>query len=273
MRAWRLGGVLVALLLVLAACGGDDDDTATTAGGDPSATSSTAGAAPTTTVADDDDDDGGEVGSIGDMPDECREVFVDYLRAIEPHVEDIDFETATLADLGALGELIESDPALAEFDQRIDDLECPDLSEPDSDEVREELLAIAESEAPGTVPFVEYSIELAASFGGTDDGTGGGDQRRLRGQHRSRPGVHRCRRHHERPHPFRREHRRSSHLGGAVRLPGGAARGVLHPTRRRGIPQRLTPAGEPGWRSPCGRRERPSTGARCASPPGRPKCC
>ncbi len=171
MRALRLGGVLVALLLVLAACGGDDDDTATTAGGDPS---STAGAAPTTTVADDDDDDdGGEVGSIGDMPDECREVFIDYLRAIEPHVEDIDFETATLGDLGALGELIESDPALAEFDQRIDDLECPDLSEPDSEEVREELLAIAESEAPGTVPFVEYSMELAASFGGTDDGTGG----------------------------------------------------------------------------------------------------
>ncbi|MET0831740.1 MAG: hypothetical protein ABWY62_05105, partial [Acidimicrobiia bacterium] len=172
MRAWKLGGVLVALRLVLAACGGDDDDTTTTAGGDPSATSSTAGAAPTTTVAE--DDDNGEVGSIDDMPEECRDLFVDYLRAIEPHVEDIDFATATLEDLGALGELIESDPALAEFEERIDDLECPDLSDPNSEQAREELLAIAESEAPGTVPFVEYSMELAASFGGTDDGTGGG---------------------------------------------------------------------------------------------------
>ncbi len=172
MRAWRLGGVLVALLLVLAACGGDDDDTATTAGGDPAATSSTAGAAPTTTVAED-DDDGGEVGSIGDMPEECRDLMVDYLRAIEPHVEGIDFETITLADLNALGEAIEADATLTEFEERIDDLECPDLSEPDSEQARDELLAIAESEAPGTVPFVAYSLELAASFGGTDDGTGG----------------------------------------------------------------------------------------------------
>jgi hypothetical protein len=172
MRALRLGGVLVALLLVLAACGGDDDDSSTTAG-DPSATtSSTAGAAPTTTVVEDDDDNG-EVGSIDDMPEECRDLFVDYLRAIEPHVEGIDFDTATLEDLGALGELIESDPALAEFEERIDDLECPDLSDTDSDEVRDELVAIAESEAPGTVAFVEYSMELAAQFGGTDDGTGG----------------------------------------------------------------------------------------------------
>ena len=172
MRALRLGGVLVALLLVLAACGGDDDDSSTTAGDPTASTSSTAGAAPTTTVAEDDDDNG-EVGSIGDMPDECRDLLVDYLRAIEPHVEDIDFETATLDDLATLGEVIETDPALLEFEESIDDLECPDLSDADADEAREELLAIAESEAPGAVAFVEYSMELAASFGGTGDTTGG----------------------------------------------------------------------------------------------------
>jgi hypothetical protein len=173
-RAWRLGGVLVALLLVLAACGGDDDDTATTVGDDPSATSTTAAAAPTTTIAD--DDDNGEVGSIGDMPEECRDVMVDYLQAIEPHVEDVDFETITLDELSTLGETIESDPALADFEARIDELECPDLSEPDSEQAREELLAIAESEAPGTVAFVAYSLDLAASFGaGEETGEASGD--------------------------------------------------------------------------------------------------
>jgi hypothetical protein len=172
MRAWRLGGVLVALLLVLAACGGDDDDTTTTVGDDPSATSTTVEAAPTTTVAVDDDDDNGEVGSIGEMPEECRDVMVDYLQAIEPHVEDVDFETITLDELSTLGETIESDPALADFEARIDELECPDLSDPDSEQAREELLAIAESEAPGTVAFVAYSLDLAASFGAGDDSGG-----------------------------------------------------------------------------------------------------
>lgn len=178
MRTLRSGGVLLALVLVLAACGGDDDggDSASTTAADAApATSTSAAPEVTTTTADDGDDDGSDdLVGLGDMPDECRDAFADYLRAIEPAVADLDFAAMTLAELNTV--FTDLEPVLTDFDEQMEGLDCPDLDTAD-DAVREDVLAFVEDEAPGAVAFVAYSMDIAENFTGGDDGdsTASGD--------------------------------------------------------------------------------------------------
>ncbi len=137
MQALRTS-MVVALVALLAACGG---------GGD---------AAETTTTA-------AETGSAGtvdmdDMPQECIDALVGYLRAIEPTVEQIDFETTTADDLEALG--TELDTVGEEYSTVIEELDCPEPAG-SSEEAFAAIVEIAESEAPGTVGYLEWVQSFA----------------------------------------------------------------------------------------------------------------
>jgi len=159
MRAMRVFTLLLAVGLV--ACAGDGDavttvagDVTTTEAGDPTTTS-----ADTTTTTTADEDDGGTA-SFDDMPAECVEALVGYLRAIEPVVENADFESATAADLEALGTDIEA--VSEEFSTQIEELDCPDLEEADDEQALAAVIALAEREAPGTVGYLEWIQSFAS---------------------------------------------------------------------------------------------------------------
>ncbi len=156
--------VLLALMLVLAACGGGDDGSDTTTGDTSAAGSDTTvgGTDTTTTATSPDDADQPVVSSLDDIPQECVDAFVDYLRAIEPTVEGIDFDTATSNDLDQL--FTDLEPIEEEFDASTLDLACPDLD--DDVDVFPALIEIASREAPGTVGFLEVIASLVGAAGG-----------------------------------------------------------------------------------------------------------
>ncbi|MGH8947694.1 MAG: hypothetical protein ACRDXF_02455 [Acidimicrobiia bacterium] len=138
---------IIVLAVALAACGGD--------GGD-----STTPAETTTTEA----VDQGNAGTVDfdDMPQECIDAVVGYLQAIEPAVEDVDFDTTTGEDLEALG--TELDALSEDYTTAIEDLDCPDPSGSD-DEAFAAIIELAEAEAPGTVGYLQWIQGFAAGFG------------------------------------------------------------------------------------------------------------
>jgi hypothetical protein len=159
----------VVLALLLAACGGSGgDDITTIAGSGDDATTTTSG------------DDGGGGGSIDidDIPRECLDAFGNFLRTIEPAVEDFDFDNANLADLQQLS--TELEPLTAEYEGTIGDADCDELDLDASDEEAFEfMIDFAEDEAPGTVAYFEWIRDFAIGAGGglgdDDGGTATGD--------------------------------------------------------------------------------------------------
>jgi hypothetical protein len=151
--------LLILLIAVVTACGGT---AATTTEAEPDETTTT-----TTTAAPVDeaggDNESGETVDFADMPQECIDAFVDFLRAIEPTVEGFDFENATIEDMETMGTELE---AVAEGPTAdMESLDCPDPSGTD-EETFTAMIDIAEREAPGTVAYFEWIEELAGSFGG-----------------------------------------------------------------------------------------------------------
>ena len=143
MRVFRAS--ILILTVALVACGGD--------GG----TDTTLAETSTTVV----EDSAGTV-DFADMPQECIDALVGYLRAIEPAVEDVDFETTTGDDLEAMGTELEG--LSEEYTTAIEDLDCPDPSGSD-EEAFAAIIELAEQEAPGTVGYLEWVQGLATGFG------------------------------------------------------------------------------------------------------------
>ena len=143
MRVFR--ATILILTVALVACGGD--------GGADTTLAET-----TTTVV---EDSAGTV-DFADMPQECIDALVGYLQAIEPAVEDVDFETTTGDDLEAMGTELEG--LSEEYTTAIEDLDCPDPSGSD-EEAFGAIIELAEQEAPGTVGYLEWVQGLAAGFG------------------------------------------------------------------------------------------------------------
>ncbi|MGH8923517.1 MAG: hypothetical protein ACRDWA_02550 [Acidimicrobiia bacterium] len=130
-------------------------------------TTETTAAPVETTDATEETSDSGSVGSVEDMPAECVDALRDYLRAIEPIVEGVDFQSTTMSDFEALGE--ELADATEGFEERTES--CPDLdvSTAESfDLIRE----FAESEAPGTVAYFNFIEEFVGSFEETGAASG-----------------------------------------------------------------------------------------------------
>ncbi len=149
--------LLIVLLLVLAAaCGGAADSTTSEAPADTTTTTATV-------------EEGGEDGgtdntvSIADMPQECIDAFVEFLQAIEPIVEDFDFDNASMDEFEAMGTELEA--AGATQTAEMESLNCPDASGTD-EEAFAAMIDIAEREAPGAVPYFRWIEDFAGSVGG-----------------------------------------------------------------------------------------------------------
>ena len=166
----RLLAGLIAATLVLAGCGGGDggaDSSTTTA---DEVETPTTGAPVDTTVATTDDDDGGQTVGIGDIPQECVDAFVAFLREMEPIVEGVDWESASLEDLEALGEELE--PLTADYEAATAGSACEDLEvDASAEESFQYMIDLASREAPGTVPYFEMIRDFAGGFG---EGLGAG---------------------------------------------------------------------------------------------------
>jgi hypothetical protein len=143
MRVFRASILILTVALVV--CGGD--------GGTDTTLAET-----TTTVV---EDSAGTV-DFADMPQECIDALVGYLQAIEPAVEDVDFESTTGEDLEAMGTELEG--LSEEYTTAIEDLDCPDPSGSD-EEAFAAIIELAEQEAPGTVGYLQWVQGLAAGFG------------------------------------------------------------------------------------------------------------
>ena len=160
---------LLVAILALAACGGGegaDDATDTTEAG---STPTTEAPVPTTQdTTTDTEDDGGQTVDIGDIPQECVDAFIGYLRAIEPVLEEVDWANASLADFEGIAESLES--VTEEYEAEIAGSSCEDL-EVDStgDESFQYMIDLARQEAPGTVPYFEMIRDFATGMGEGSD--------------------------------------------------------------------------------------------------------
>lgn len=167
-RRLRIGSIAFALVLT-AGCGSGDDEPAAEPAPEP-APETTDEPAPETTAepapeADGDPADDGlvTVDDLSDLPDGCVELFVEFMTEIEPSVEDIDWESATLADLSAVGEEVQA--ASGDFGTRSTELGCEQYDPESEDTVYRELLELARREAPGAVGFYEFLNSLAEDAG------------------------------------------------------------------------------------------------------------
>lgn len=197
----RVAAALVAVTLGLTACGGDDDTNEAEASAESTGAGTTETAADTgsddadespATVADDgsddestggddaaadtdgDDtgedpaaggDDGGSITSLSDIPQECQDVMAEFLRDIEPIVEGVDWNAATLTDFESIA--AEFETRAGEFDARATDAGCDDLDIADEDGF-DLLVEFANQEAPGTAPFFEFLAGFAGAFADDD---------------------------------------------------------------------------------------------------------
>lgn len=153
-RAVRTIRIAVLLALVLAACGGGAGSTTTNAGTDTTTAvdeATTTAAVTETTV---DDDDGPTVG-LDEIPQECLDALAGFLRVIEPIVEPVDWETATIDDFEELGTAIEEETA--SYEEEITEAGCEEVDvDVDDDEAFQFMIDFAENEAPGTVGYLTW---------------------------------------------------------------------------------------------------------------------
>lgn len=121
----------------------------------------------TEVVTTEDPADPGSVGSVDDMPAECVDALREYLQAIEPVVDGIDFQSLTQTDFEALSEELAT--ATEGFEERTES--CPDLDVSTTESfsiIRE----FAEEEAPGTVAYFTFIEDFvrALESGGNASG-------------------------------------------------------------------------------------------------------
>jgi hypothetical protein len=153
--------VLVLALFLFAACGGASSGGSTTAPPDVVTTGGADTTAPSAdTTAPSEDDPG--VASLDDMPAECIEAFSNFLQAIEPFIQDIDFENSTGAELEAV--FAEIEPISDSFEAET--ANCPELDMSNEESVAA-MQAMAERDAPGTAGYFAW---LASFMANVDDG-------------------------------------------------------------------------------------------------------
>ena len=167
-RLTRVAATLALAGLALTACGGDDED----AGDDTAAATADDGAAATADAAEETaaeeptaeaDDEAGEtitVDDVGDIPQECIDMMGDYMEQLEPIVQDIDWESATMADFEAISEQLDTE--LSSIDDDMGECERYDFGD-DTDSMAF-AIDIAEDRAPGVVPYLEWIQDLQTDF-------------------------------------------------------------------------------------------------------------
>lgn len=107
-------------------------------------------------------DDTINVSNFGDMPPACVELFTTFLKQIEPKVEVIDWEKATLGEFEAFGSEFQAESD--DFDAKSTAAGCDKYNFDASDaDVFEQISALAATEAPGTIPFLQFLNALSAT--------------------------------------------------------------------------------------------------------------
>ena len=159
--------ILVGAFALLAACGSSAKEGSPAAGADntsPSAGTSGGGASTETSISGTDDTI--TVNELSDMPPKCVELLGKFLKQIEPTVSKIDWDKATLADFEAFGDSFQAESD--SFDKDTSAAGCDKYNLEGSDEKQfQQMEALAQSEAPGTVGFIKFLNSLTASASGS----------------------------------------------------------------------------------------------------------
>lgn len=170
----RVVATMMAAALLAAGCGGGDDEAAadeapgTTAADEAeSGTDGDAEAgAPDDDGADDDassedvggDDEPATITSFDQIPQECLDLTADFLRAIEPIVEPIDWENATMTDFESVSGAFEAEAEAYDLEST-EACDSIDLE----DEGMTVMVEFARDVAPGTVGFLEFLDQLQSA--------------------------------------------------------------------------------------------------------------
>jgi hypothetical protein len=159
--------MLFVVLGLIAACGGGGgaDTTAEAGNGSVDEQPNTTAATTATTAA-----DAGSVSDLSDMPDECVDALVEYLQAIEPSLEGVDFQNANSDEVDAIFADLQS--VTDEYEAQVDSLSCPSLDPASNEEAFAQMIEIAEREAPGTVGYLRMIEGFATSVGGDTEVSG-----------------------------------------------------------------------------------------------------
>jgi hypothetical protein len=108
----------------------------------------------------DDDADGPVINSLNDIPEVCRDAMAEFLRQLEPIVEPIAWENATMGDFEQIANEFEA--KAAEFEDATAAAGCDNLNFADDDASGDILIDFARSEAPGAVGFLEFLEDLSS---------------------------------------------------------------------------------------------------------------
>jgi hypothetical protein len=159
--------ILVGAFALLAACGSSAKEGSPAAGTDNTSASggtSAGGTSTETSIAGSEDTI--TVTELSDMPPKCVELLGKFLKQIEPTVSKIDWDKATLADFEKFGDSFQAESD--SFDKDTTAAGCDKYNLEGSDEKQfQQMEALAQSEAPGTVGFIKFLNSLTASASGS----------------------------------------------------------------------------------------------------------
>jgi hypothetical protein len=159
--------ILVGAFALLAACGSSAKEGSSAEGtDDTSASTGTRGGGASTETSIAGSDDTITVSELSDMPPKCVELLGKFLKQIEPTVSKIDWDKATLADFEKFGDQFQAESD--SFDKETSAAGCDKYNLEGSDEKQfQQMEALAQSEAPGTVGFIKFLNSLTASASGS----------------------------------------------------------------------------------------------------------
>ena len=167
--------ILVGAFALLAACGSSSNGVSV--GTDSNAASdATTAAVPATTAAAGDNtatsdqasSDTININDFSEMPPKCIELLGQFLKKIEPTVSKIDWNTASVGDFEAFSKQFQTDSD--SFDAESSAAGCDKYNLTGSDDKAfEQMAALASTEAPGTLPFINFLKSLATSQTATAD--------------------------------------------------------------------------------------------------------
>ena len=170
----RIVPVILALGLVAVSCGGSEEGsssettegtTATTAEPEPATTvaqpaATTTTAAPATTMAD--EEPASDIDPLSVMSQECIDILVEYVQALEPHLGGVNPRFLQQAEMEAIA--TEIDPIQAEYDEAVAGANCPQTDLRADRDLLTVMLDITAAEAPGALPMMGWVADLAGYY-------------------------------------------------------------------------------------------------------------
>jgi len=132
----------------------------------PTADSTASGASTPTTVAGSDDTI--SINDFSEMPPKCIELLGKFLKKIEPDASKIDWDTMTVAEFEAFSKQFQTDSD--SFDAESSAAGCNKYNLTGSNDKQfDQMAALAKTEAPGTVGFINFLKSLSQSNSGKGD--------------------------------------------------------------------------------------------------------